>query len=66
MLDRLRLDEKRIRAIANGVRQIVELPDPIGEILDKSQLENGLLVKKVRVPMGVIGIIYESRHKVHR
>lgn len=64
MIDRLRLDEKRIKAIAEGLRQIVELPDPIGDILEKIRRDNGLFIKKVRVPLGVVGIIYESRPNV--
>ncbi|NLL78274.1 MAG: glutamate-5-semialdehyde dehydrogenase [Clostridiales bacterium] len=64
MLDRLRLDEKRMEAVAEGLRQIAELEDPIGEVLDQFIPENGLHITKVRVPIGVIGIIYESRPNV--
>ena len=64
MLDRLYLDEGRIEAMARGIREVVALPDPIGEVLEISQLENGLLITKKRVAMGVIGIIYESRPNV--
>jgi len=64
MLDRLSLDEKRIKAIADGLRQIVELKDPVGDVLETNRRENGLIIKKVRVPMGVIAIIYESRPNV--
>ena len=64
MLDRLRLDEKRIQAMANGIRDVVKLPDPVGEILEQTTLPNGLVVTKTRVPLGVIGIIYESRPNV--
>lgn len=64
MIDRLRLDEKRISAMATGIRQIVELKDPVGEIIERRNLENGLNIYKVRVPMGVIAIIYESRPNV--
>ena len=64
MLDRLMLDKKRIDEMALSVRQVSELPDPIGEILSKTVRPNGLEIKKVRVPMGVIGIIYESRPNV--
>ena len=64
MLDRLYLDTGRIEAMATGIREVVALPDPIGEILETSQLENGLVITKKRVAMGVIGIIYESRPNV--
>ena len=64
MLDRLTLTEDRIESIANAVLKVVALPDPIGEILAETQLPNGLKVSKVRVPMGVIGIIYEARPNV--
>jgi glutamate-5-semialdehyde dehydrogenase len=58
------LDEKRIEGIAEGLRQVADLPDPIGEVMETFERPNGLKVKKVRVPMGVIGIIYESRPNV--
>lgn len=64
MLDRLRLDEKRIFGMAQGIRDVAALPDPIGCILEKKSLPNGLEVTKKRVPLGVIGIIYESRPNV--
>lgn len=64
LLDRLRLTHERIEGMAEGIRQIVELPDPIGEVLDSYTAENGLRIVKKRVPMGVIGIIYESRPNV--
>ena len=64
MLDRLRLDEKRISAMAQGIREVAALPDPIGEVLERNVLQNGLVVTKTRVPLGVIGIIYESRPNV--
>lgn len=64
LLDRLKLTEKRIEAVAEGLRQVAELPDPIGEVLDSYKAQNGLDITKVRVPMGVIGIIYESRPNV--
>ena len=64
MLDRLYLDASRIQAMATGIRDVVALPDPIGEVLETSQLENGLVITKKRVAMGVIGIIYESRPNV--
>ena len=64
MLDRLRLDEKRILAMAQGIREVAALPDPIGGVLESNVLPNGLVVTKTRVPLGVIGIIYESRPNV--
>ena len=64
MLDRLYLDASRIEAMASGIREVVALPDPIGEVLETSHLENGLVITKKRVAMGVIGIIYESRPNV--
>ena len=64
MLDRLFLDQERIAGMAQGIRALIDLPDPIGEELDTEVLENGLEIQKVRVAMGVIGIIYESRPNV--
>lgn len=64
MMDRLRLTAERIHAMAEGVRQVAGLNDPIGEILSGKSLPNGLVVKKIRVPLGVIGMIYESRPNV--
>ncbi|MDE5778722.1 MAG: glutamate-5-semialdehyde dehydrogenase [Lachnospiraceae bacterium] len=64
LLDRLRLTEERINAIADGVRQIAALDDPIGEVISMKERPNGLLIGKKRVPIGVIGIIYESRPNV--
>ncbi|MBQ7368325.1 MAG: glutamate-5-semialdehyde dehydrogenase [Clostridia bacterium] len=64
MLDRLRLDTKRIAAMAQGIRDVAALPDPVGQILENTTLPNGLRVSKTRVPLGVIGIIYESRPNV--
>lgn len=64
MLDRLFLDQERIAGMAEGIRALIDLPDPIGEVLDTEVLENGLEIQKVRVAMGVIGIIYESRPNV--
>ena len=64
MLDRLALDGGRIRAMAQGVREVAELADPVGEILAEWDRPNGLRITKVRVPIGVIGIIYESRPNV--
>ena len=64
LLDRLALTETRIAAMAEGLRQIAALEDPIGEIMDTFTRPNGLKISKVRVPLGVIGIIYESRPNV--
>ena len=64
MLDRLFLDQERIEGMAQGIRALIDLPDPIGEVLDTEVLGNGLEIQKVRVAMGVIGIIYESRPNV--
>ena len=64
MLDRLRLDKKRIAGMAQGIREVSLLPDPVGVKLEENRLKNGLLVTKTRVPLGVVGIIYESRPNV--
>lgn len=64
MIDRLTLDEKRIAGMVEGIDQVVALDDPIGTVLDDKNLKNGLRVRKIRVPMGVIGIIFESRPNV--
>lgn len=64
LLDRLKLTRERIQAMAEGLRQIVILNDPVGEVLSEFERPNGLQIKKVRVPLGVIGIIYESRPNV--
>ncbi|MEJ2140866.1 MAG: glutamate-5-semialdehyde dehydrogenase [Gammaproteobacteria bacterium] len=64
LLDRLALNEERISGMAEGLRQIVSLPDPVGEITDMSYMPSGIQVGKMRVPLGVIGIIYESRPNV--
>jgi glutamate-5-semialdehyde dehydrogenase len=63
-LDKLRLDEPRVTSMAAGVRKIVTLPDPVGEVIDGSRLPNGLDVRKVRVPLGVVGVVYEARPNV--
>ena len=63
-LDRLRLDIKRIRSMADGIREVVDLPDPVGHLLDEREIEDGLHLQKVTVPLGVIAIIYESRPNV--
>lgn len=64
MLDRLALNTDRIDAIAEGLRQIAALPDPVGNILETLERPNGLIIEKIRVPLGVIGIIYEARPNV--
>ena len=64
LLDRLRLDELRLDAIAGAVEDIVALPDPVGETIDGKRLPNGLDVRKVRVPLGVIAVVYEARPNV--
>jgi len=64
MLDRLALDEKRIAAIAEGVRQVAALPDPVGQVVKTATRPNGLKLEQRRVPLGVIGIIYEARPNV--
>ncbi len=64
MIDRLRLDHDRLAAIAEGIRQVADLNDPVGEILDDWDRPNGLRIQKKRVPIGVIGIIFESRPNV--
>lgn len=64
LLDRLRLTPQRIQGMAEGLRQVAELPDPIGEVMETMERPNGLKIEKKRVPMGVIGIIYESRPNV--
>ncbi|WP_419873693.1 glutamate-5-semialdehyde dehydrogenase [Candidatus Pristimantibacillus sp. PTI5] len=64
LLDRLALNGDRVAAIAEGLRQIVELPDPVGELLEHFDRPNGLKVNKIRVPIGVIGMIYEARPNV--
>ena len=64
MIDRLRLDNKRIAGMAQGIREVADLPDPVGTVLDETTLKNGLVVTKKRVPLGVVGIIYESRPNV--
>ncbi len=64
MLDRLALDAKRVEAMAVGLEQVAALPDPIGTVLARWTRPNGLVIERVRVPLGVIGIIYESRPNV--
>jgi len=64
LMDRLALDEARVAAMAGGVRAIVALPDPVGEVIDGFRLPNGLDVRKVRVPLGVVAVVYEARPNV--
>ena len=64
LLDRLKLTPERVEGMAEGLRQIAELDDPVGEIIESFDRPNGLHIDKVRVPMGVIGIIYEARPNV--
>ena len=64
LLDRLRLDDARVGQIARAVRQIAALPDPVGEVIDGHRLPNGLDVRKVRVPLGVVAVVYEARPNV--
>jgi glutamate-5-semialdehyde dehydrogenase len=64
LLDRLALDAGRVRAMADGVRTIAALPDPVGEVIDGHRLPNGLDVRKVRVPLGVVAVVYEARPNV--
>jgi len=64
LMDRLRLDELRVATIAAGVRSIAALPDPVGEVIDGQRLANGLDVRKVRVPLGVVAVVYEARPNV--
>ena len=64
MLDRLALDEKRISGMAQGIREVAALPDPVGRVLSRVERPNGMAIEKTSVPMGVIAIIYESRPNV--
>jgi len=64
LLDRLKLTPARIEGIAEGVRQVAELPDPVGEVMSGVKRPNGLKINKVRVPLGVVGVIYEARPNV--
>ena len=64
LMDRLALDEARVAAMARGVREIVALPDPVGEVIDGSRFANGLEMRKVRVPLGVVAVVYEARPNV--
>jgi len=62
--DRLRLTEARIEGMADGLRQVASLPDPVGEVLDGTRRPNGLAIQRVRVPLGVVAVIYENRPNV--
>ena len=64
MRDRLLLDRKRVSEMASAVRDVASLPDPVGEIIEEWTRPNGLLIRKVRVPLGVVGVVYESRPNV--
>ena len=64
IIDRLRLDPARVDAMANGLRQVIDLPDPVGNVVEKWTRPNGLEIKKVQVPLGVVAIIYENRPNV--
>lgn len=64
ILDRILLTEERIRGMAEGIRQIIALNDPVGEVLETIEKENGLLIERIRVPIGVVGMIYEARPNV--
>ncbi len=64
LLDRLTLDETRVHAMAQGARKVASLPDPVGEVIDGFRLPNGLDVRKLRVPLGVIAVVYEARPNV--
>ena len=64
MLERLKLDEKKVEAIASGIDQVVALPDPVGKVMEEWTRPNGMRLQQVRVPIGTIGIIYESRPNV--
>ena len=64
LIDRLTLTPARIEQIAEGLNQVADLPDPVGEVMDEFTRPNGMKIRKIRVPMGVIGVIYESRPNV--
>src|SRR4051812_13666738 len=64
LMDRLMLDAGRVAGIAEGARNVAKLPDPVGEVLDGGRLYNGLQMKRVRVPLGVVAVVYESRPNV--
>jgi glutamate-5-semialdehyde dehydrogenase len=64
LIDRLTLDPRRIAAMAAGARAIAALPDPVGELLEETRRDDGLLIRKIRVPLGVVGVVYEARPNV--
>src|SRR5690606_12071959 len=64
MTDRLRLDESRVGGMARGLREVADLPDPVGEVAESWERPNGLRVRRVRIPLGVVAMIYESRPNV--
>ena len=64
IIDRLRLDPARVEAMALGLRQVIDLPDPVGEVVERWTRPNGLEIEKIRVPLGVVAIIYENRPNV--
>ena len=64
MLDRLKLDETRLEGVASAVEAVAALPDPVGEVIDRKTVPNGLELSRIRIPIGLIGIIYESRPNV--
>ena len=64
LIDRLLLTEDRLKGIANDVRHVISLPDPVGKIIDGGTLDSGLKIERVRTPLGVIGTIYEARPNV--
>lgn len=64
MMDRLRLDEGRVRGIVDGLRAVAEQKDPVGEVMAEWDMPSGLHIRRVRTPLGVIGVIYESRPNV--
>ena len=64
MLDRLRLNEARLSGMADGMRKVADMPDPVGRVLDGNTLANGLRLERRTVPFGVIGVIYEARPNV--
>ncbi len=64
MIDRLRLDESRIKSMAKGILEVADLPDPVGRVIETTNHNNGMLIEKISVPFGVVAIIYESRPNV--
>ncbi|MFL6097054.1 MAG: gamma-glutamyl-phosphate reductase, partial [Blastococcus sp.] len=64
VLDRLRLDAGRVAGVAAALRELIALPDPVGDVVRGSRLPNGLQLRQVRVPLGVVGIVYEARPNV--